>query len=301
MRISNNQLFFTVLQNVQRPRRTLIEITERLSSGKRINRFADDPAAAGELEKLRSQKRSVQQYERNIENGMSWLQQTESVLGQLEDRLIRAKSLAITAANASKSAEDRKSISKEIDQILEEVVSMANTRVGDRYLFAGRHTTAQPYIAHRDSTRRITGVTAATDLSGLVAREVDQHVQVTVNVPGNQAFDLQTGPIPTLIALRDALELNDVEAIQASLDDLDQVSGSTLKLRVQVGATLNRLEASHARHIAGKVELTRFTSIVEDADYGELAMRLAIGDVSQRAALGAASRIVQTSLVDLLT
>ncbi len=301
MRITNKQVYLTVLNNVERPARRMLAWQTQLSSGKRINRYADDPLAAGEVERYRGEKANTVQYQKNIDDGLMWMRQTEAALDRLERNIMRAKSLAVEAANASKSRDDRLTIAKEVNQLLEDVLSVANANFREKYLFAGLHTTGKPFVEVRDSNGDIESVSMTDDHSGKIYRQVGNGIQIQVNIPGANIFNLKDGPIATLINLRDSLEKNDIEGINASLTALDNVLENSLNARTTLGSRMARMDVMKNALSTVEVDIVRNISELEDADIADLAMKLASEEVGYRSAIGAAARIMQTNLVDILT
>ncbi|RME00273.1 MAG: flagellar hook-associated protein 3 [Calditrichaeota bacterium] len=301
MRITNKQIFLISLQNVTRPARRMLDNQVKISSGKRINHFYDDPMGAGQVRQLRGEKADVVQFQRNISSGLNWMQMTEGALDRLEKNLIRAKALAVQAANSSNGRSERQTIGKEMNQILEDVLSIANSQFRSKYIFAGKNTTSQPFVEVRDKDGNISSITLANDTSGKIQRDIDTGVKMQVNIPGSDIFNLKDGPFATLLDLRKSLENNDIDGINKALDQIENVLDTSLNARTLLGARMNRLESTRSLLQTHEVDLATQISNIEDADIAETAMRLASDEVSYRAALGASSRILQTSLVDLLT
>ena len=99
---------------------------ERLSSGMRINRAGDDASGLAVSEKLRAQVRGLNQAERNIQNGVSFIQTTESYLQGTQDILHRIRELSVQSANGVYTAEDRMMIQVEVSQLVAEVNRIAS-------------------------------------------------------------------------------------------------------------------------------------------------------------------------------
>ena len=101
--------------------------TEKLSSGYRINRAADDAAGLSISEKMRKQIRGLNRSAKNIEDGISLVQVADGALAEDSDILQRMNVLAVQAANGTNSASDRADIQKEIDQLTSEIDRIAET------------------------------------------------------------------------------------------------------------------------------------------------------------------------------
>ena len=108
---------------------TQAEVTksiEKLSSGQKINRAGDDASGLAVSEKMRSQIRGLNQAERNIQNGVSFIQTTEGYLQETQDILQRIRELAVQSSNGIYSDEDRMQIQVEVSQLVDEVNRIAS-------------------------------------------------------------------------------------------------------------------------------------------------------------------------------
>jgi flagellin len=98
----------------------------KLASGMRINKAGDDASGLAVSEKMRGQIRGLNQAERNIENGISFIQTTEGYLQETQDIIHRIRELAVQAANGIYTAEDRMQIQVEVAQLVDEVDRVAS-------------------------------------------------------------------------------------------------------------------------------------------------------------------------------
>ncbi|RRD91431.1 flagellin [Clostridiales bacterium COT073_COT-073] len=115
--------------------------TEKLSSGFRINRAADDAAGLAISEKMRAQIRGMSQASRNAQDGISVVQTAEGALDEVHSILQRMKELAVQSANGSNQDDDRKLIQKEVDQLKSEIDAIAEkTQFNKMKLLAGNGT-----------------------------------------------------------------------------------------------------------------------------------------------------------------
>jgi flagellin len=106
---------------------TLSKSTEKLSSGYRVNRAADDAAGLAISEKMRRQVRGLTQAVRNAQDGISMAQTAEGAMNEVHDMLQRMNELATQAANGSLQSEDRSYIQMEVDQLVSEIDRVATT------------------------------------------------------------------------------------------------------------------------------------------------------------------------------
>lgn len=120
--------------------------TEKLSSGYKINRAADNAAGLAISEKMRKQIRGLDQASANAQDGISAVQTAEGALNEVQDMLQRMNELAVQSANGTNSLSDRQSIQDEIDQLTTEIDRVSETtKFNETYLLRGDNTAAKKY------------------------------------------------------------------------------------------------------------------------------------------------------------
>lgn len=120
--------------------------TEKLSSGYKINRAADDAAGLSISEKMRKQIRGLTQASSNAQDGISAVQTAEGALNEVQDMLQRMNELAVKSANGTNSEDDRTYIQNEIDQLTTEIDRVAETtKFNETYLLKGDRDATQKY------------------------------------------------------------------------------------------------------------------------------------------------------------
>ena len=152
--------------------------TEKLSSGYRINRAADDAAGLSISEKMRKQIRGLDQASSNAEDGISCVQTAEGALAEVQDMLQRMNELAVQAANGTNSTTDRKYIQDEIDQLISEIDRVSETtKFNEIYLLKGdsANGTSKAFMASYSVTY------ARNDVANSIANATTYKVNYTGN------------------------------------------------------------------------------------------------------------------------
>lgn len=150
--------------------KTVSGTTEKLSSGYRINRAADDAAGLAISEKMRKQIRGLDQASENAEDGISCVQTAEGALAEVQDMLQRMNELVVQAANGTNSLSDRQYIQDELDQLISEIDRVAETtKFNETYLLKGDETapTKNMYITNYSVTYTINQVSNASAVNTL--------------------------------------------------------------------------------------------------------------------------------------
>ncbi len=120
---------------------TQAKSTEKLSSGYKINRAADDAAGLSISEKMRKQIRGLTQASSNAQDGISAVQTAEGALNEVQDMLQRMNELAVKAANGTNSEDDRNYIQDEVNQLIKEIDRVSTTtKFNETYLLKGDDT-----------------------------------------------------------------------------------------------------------------------------------------------------------------
>src|SRR5262245_2333680 len=127
MRVSHQTLFLQTQAAIRKTTERVMQLQEAVASGKRINNFADDPLGAVRALDLRVFEASLDQYDKNLDAGIPFLEHNDTALGQVVEVIHRAKELALQMANDSNSAQDRQIAAREVQQLYEHVLQLANT------------------------------------------------------------------------------------------------------------------------------------------------------------------------------
>ncbi len=161
--------------------KTVAGSTEKLSSGYKINRAADNAAGLSISEKMRKQIRGLTQASANAEDGISSVQTAEGALQEVTDMLQRMNELAVQAANGTNSVTDRQYIQDEVDQLVTEIDRVAETtKFNETYLLKGDGTKA--------TTKAFTSNYAVTYASNLGTNKANVEKKVNYTGESNVYF-----------------------------------------------------------------------------------------------------------------
>ena len=165
--------------------RSQSKATEKLSSGYKINRAADDAAGLSISEKMRKQMRGLDQASTNAQDGISAVQTAEGALTEVHAMLQRMNELAVQAANGTNAESDRQSIQDEIEQLTTEIDRVAETtKFNESYLLKGNGKETTINIAAKDAgiAGELTGV--GTGLATFKMSALDNGEQITIGSKG---------------------------------------------------------------------------------------------------------------------
>ena len=226
------------------------KVTEKLSSGYKINRAADDAAGLSISEKMRKQIRGLDQASANAQDGISSVQTAEGALGEVHDMLQRMNELAVQAANGTNSTSDRTAIQNEIKQLTTEIDRVAETtKFNETYLLKGDV---------KGSTKTITLKPHDAGLKGSMG-EVDKATgKVKFTVPQLKESDtIMIGGKQYTIKAAENKDLDEItsdkayELMAAELKKANQI-GAEDPAAVDVGGTAPAFEIKLGQHTVAK-------------------------------------------------
>jgi len=221
---------------------------EKLSSGQRVNRAADDASGLAVSEKMRSQIRGLNQAERNINNGVSFIQATEGYLQETTDILQRIRELSVQSANGIYSDEDRLQIEVEVSQLVAEV-----DRIASQAQFNGMNM--------------LTGAFAQDSVSGRVMQ-----FQIGANVDQNETVFIGTMTANALGLINiqgqedSQISISTPESANMTISTVDEALKTVSKQRANLGAYQNRFELAAQGVSVAAENLQAAESLIRDTD-----------------------------------
>lgn len=296
MRVTNNMLINNMKKNLNMSLRRMDKIQNEMSSGKRIRVPSDDPVGTARSMKLRADLRANEQFRKNTDNVISWLETNESTLNQIMDVLHRAKERAVQGANGTYSDSDTETIAKEIEELRNQLVSFGNTTYVGRYIFSGFKTDTAPVQLHTDGSLDYQGD------DGSIRYQVGVSDILSINMTAKDVFFNANGDdmLKDMEDMIDFLNAGDHAGIGSLIDNFEAHLENILQKTAQVGAKYSRMELVSNRLKDEELNLTGLLSKTEDADMADVIIRLTSEENVYQAALAAGARIIQPTLVDFL-
>ena len=144
MRVTQGMLSNNSVKYLSSSYKRLAELNDQMTSGKKISKPSDDPVVAMNGMRYRSQVKEVTQFKRNLNEGFKWLDNADSALNETGTTLQRIRELTVQASNDSYDAAERSNIADEVASLQEHLGSLADSKVGDTYIFSGTDTDRKP-------------------------------------------------------------------------------------------------------------------------------------------------------------
>jgi flagellin len=218
---------------------------EKLASGQRINKGADDASGLAVSEKLRGQIRGLNQAERNLQNGVSFIQTTEGYLQESQDILHRLRELSVQSANGVYSDEDRLQIQVEVSQLVDEI-----NRIASHAQFNGMNMLTGAFS--EDSTRV---------MQFQIGANMDQNERVYIGTMTAEALGIQGTQGTTA-----TISISTPDQANRTIGILDSALQVVSKQRADLGAYQNRFEMASMGIATAAENLQAAESRIRDAD-----------------------------------
>ncbi len=290
-----------MLYHLQRSNSSMNKYMDQLSTGKKINKASDDPVTAVRSMYYRSSLSEVEQFKRNLEDGLSWMSTTDEALDQINTVVQRVRELTVQGLSDTNDSNDRRAISEEIKQLKEHIGEISNSQIAGRYIFAGTDVKTPPYrVTANDPSNQKEFINNNQEKLEL---QVGQTNSIQINVLGTDVFnnDGEGGIFKVLTDIVNYFESSDGSNGESNhLDKLDSQINNILKERSELGARMNRLELSTSKVEALEVSTTKLLSSEEDVDISQVIIDLKAQENVHSAALSAGARIIQPTLLDFL-
>ena len=281
----------TITSQLQQNLSRYEKANEQVSTGKRINKPSDDPIGVQKSLKLASQLAENEQYERNTDYTISWMETTDQALNSISNALQRANELGLQASNGTNSPEDQKTIAKEIEQLRAEIADIANTKFDGKYIFNGQKTDQAIDIATNGDL---------TYNDQPLMQRISSSNSITMNVNAGDVFDGEVNLFKTLDKLSSALSTGDQAGIGDALEQIDSGKDQVLNSWTSLGAKQSRVEGMNQRLKEGNLTLQTLASKNGDVDMAEAIMKLKTEESVYQASLASSAKIIQPSLLDFL-
>jgi len=258
MRVTEQMRYDGVANNLSQLSSRQAKAAQEAQSGVRVNLPSDDPIAAAQLARLAASQSQVAARRSTISAVRGDAELAESSLQQASDLMAGAKDLAMQAGNGSLGAGERATLARQVKDIRDQLIGIANTKGTSGYLFAGSATETLPFST--------TGAFNGNDDAHVV--DIGNSTPSAVNASGAKAFTTAGGRdvFGDLDALYNALNSNDTTAIAASLDGIDRSRSQITNAQTAVGITLNKLDASDSVQSAIDLQNSKSISDVGAAD-----------------------------------
>ena len=301
-RVTQQTVQRSSLSNLQNNLSAMSALQNKLSGTKSVTKPSDDPAGTGSAMALRGALRANEQHARNIADAEGWLTTADAAMTSSLDALRRVRALTVQGASTgTTNAQSREALAVEIEGLRDELLGQANATYLGRTVFAGTASGAAVTVTPPDPA--VPGATQTYTHQGVpgagVLRPIPAYTQVRVDLDG--AAVVGDGAALVFATLdRIAATLRAGGDVRSENTALDGHRDAMLREVAALGARHARVERASAEALDTRTSLTGRLTAIEDIDLPKTIVELQMQEVAYQAALGAAGRVLQPTLMDFL-
>lgn len=298
MRVSEKQRFIIANRHVDHSKEQNAQALKQLSSQKRINELHDDPVGVARIIKHKAVLSDFDNFQKNVNFSLGFTEIAESSLSSIADRLSRASELAIAMSNDTYANDSRRATAKEIEEIANQVVQLANTKYNGKSIFSGFRTDAP--------TLDQNGSFLGDD--GAIFLQVGHEEHKRINLSGRDIFDSDEmqkekghmNMIHSLEVLKDAMIADDKDLIYKMVDEISFQIEKTNSFQASIGSVWQSLEQVQKRLDMSKEEEIKRISRIEDADIFQSTSDFKRTESILQSTLLASNKFLQPSLLNFM-
>ncbi len=306
IRITSNMVSNQTLSNLNKNRNTMSDLSMQSSTGRKINKASDDPVGTTYALRYRAELAATDQYKSNTDAAQSWLDYSDTVMGQSNDIMKRVKELVIQAGTGTTDNSGLEAIKDELSQLKGQLADIGNSQLTGRYIFNGEKFDERPY----DTSSSGPNLGDVVTDTGKVTYGVSEQISIGVSTSGNEFFGGKTDNdnafkiFDRLTAAIDGVvssNSRDYSAISGELPNIESRMSTMGAARAEVGARTNRVELINSRLGDREMNVTDLQSKVEDADISEVMIKATTAQTIYQAALQTSAATMKLSLVNFLS
>ncbi|MEK3883898.1 flagellar hook-associated protein FlgL [Paenibacillus sp. PL2-23] len=304
LRVTQGMMHMQLMRNLNRNLTQMERLQEHTTTGRKLNKASDDPVGITYSLRYRSEISANEQYQKNVDSALSWLDFNDTVVAQAGDVLKRVKELAVQGSSGTNPDVALENIKSEVAQLRTQLIDIANSKISGKYIFSGENFDQIPF----DKSSPGFNAREVSPDKGKVEYIVGNQIKLDINLTAEQVFGTPDASLAgtgdnvfsVLDRIINALGSADYGGVAMELSNLDNSMDRLLNARAEIGARVNRVELMQNRLVDMELNLTDLQSKVEDADFEKLLIDSQINENIYQASLSVGAKVIKQSLVDFL-
>ncbi len=322
-RITNNYINENVLNNLYTNRNILVDLQKQIASGRRFDRTSEDVLSSITVISANSTLGKIENYLKNIEAAKMEIETADKAILTSMDALHKARELTIQGLNATSGTEELNMMSAQIEQIVNQIKDIGNTKYGSKFIFGGKETSTPPFIdPPNPPVVNGEGIYYSGSVSGSHEREIEisEGVTIPINLCGGDIFGeyykddpdgipdngdettTGSGLLSALSIIHEQMASStpDKDLIRQQLDNLDNSLTNLLSSQATLGSLLTRLEITESIHKDDKISFMDKRSGAQDIDYAKTISDLKFQESALKASLQVGAQIIKPSILNYM-
>lgn len=277
-----------LLASLQQANQNEATASLQLASGRSVNQLSDNPGAAAQLVGNANQSSEDDQYIQNAAALQAKLQTADSTLNSVVTALTRAISIGTEGANGTLNSGNRQAIAGEVQGLITQTLSLANTTYQGTYIFAGTAVNTQPFVQNAT-----TGAVTYAGNNNSASVELSNGNSVSTNLPGAQIFQNGGGSaFQSLQDLNSALLSGDTTSIGAAVVEVQSALTQVSAQQVFYGNGLNQINATDNFLNQDKLNLSSQENTLVGVDPATAASNFSQSQTAQQSLLDATAKVL---------
>ncbi len=296
MRISDRMSTNSAIAYMNANKERLTALQNLVASGKQFQSASDNPARAASSITLKSSLQSGQNYLNNASEINSWMQTSDLAISQLSDLVTKASTAITKGLSDTIGASERSNaLAPELEMLLENAISVANTSHMGKFIFSGYQTDTKPY---EESTTNPDVINYRGD-AGIMQHDLGPGQTISTNVDANPAF---TALFNALVRAKNALLNDDRNELSASLTNLKTAEDLVGEVRATNGARMRQVDSAINHLEKTNLTLKSLLSEKEDVNMAEAIAMMQGQETTYQAVLEVGQRAISAlNLFDFLS
>ena len=299
MRVTNSMMMNSMTQSLQKKAQNMVRLSDQISTGKKISKPSDNPVGMAMVMDYQNTISKIEQYGENIDRGKTQLEVIENILKEIENQIISIKQVATEQSAAV--LETRDSAVEQVENSLAQIVDLANSKLGNNYLFGGHQTNSPPIV----ETGGIYSYDGDNGEQGIL---IGDNSRVRINTTGDELFTFDTGGgnvdffqvVQDLMTGLEDPSATGTQQVRDQLELLEAAQEQINSVRTRNAGTYERLETTKAYWDNFKVGIEEQLSKVQDVDVTKTVVALQNEELMYETTMALTKEIIQNSLLSFL-
>ena len=291
MRITNEMGYRSLLRDLERISERMQEAQNQITSGKKLSRPSDDPAAASDVVRINAEKGEISQYLKSVATGKARLDFGDTVLDSVERMTERIRDLGLLSQNGLAPIA---AYTTEIQGLRDQIFAAANSTFEGQFIFGGSRSDSSPYVLQSN------GLITYAGNSDAVKLQIGRSSTLQTQLPGDEVFSGAVNIFTTIDDLLTAIKTGDKAGTIAQTTNLEQCYQTLGISRARLGSLVNVAQTVESE--LGRFDLARTEHLMrlEDADLPTALTEFTKNQTALQAATAVGARISNISILDYL-
>lgn len=307
MRITYNTMNYNYLSSLNRSLEKENNIQGQLADGKAIHKPSDDPIKAVRSLRYRTNLALNDQYNQNIEDAQSWMNTTEANMQDLDEMMITIKEKVIQGSTGTNPQAAVQTIGTAVDDMINHIITIANSKLGDRYIFAGQNDKTEPFARTVDPVTNKEVITYNGDnlqISMPIHPGEANPTEDSVNLTGEDVFGPNMKVLTDLLEIKDKLLDGSTEAQEwlsdTGLANLEADTDLIIKAHTKLGTRMASYDMAQNMLQNSNTIITGDLATNDEVDVAKAIMDYKNAENVYKTSLQIGAKILPLSLADFL-